>query len=655
MAEQLKNILSFNLAAGASVVLPHDLQTSLGTPLEPDVVFIPSPGLDVEADDIDVELTNVSGEALAGSILVESWHTIERAFGDKAIVKLTPQPYIVVSVEGGNEPPQPPFSLTTIIIYARTTGSDTTGNGRTIPTAYHTFQRAIRDVPSVPAPGARYVVDITGLGVEPLPDQYTFPSIRFPTMTYGNDTESVPCFYSGTGLRIRAIPQLVAAIPSAEAVIDAGAGAILTSDPDTNLITLLIPSERMSWTTANLRNKQIIRTVGSHKAGCVIVAATHAPGLSTLTLANDIDNFNGGGTTGTGDNLAVAAGIVTLTDAGAAFFAEMVGSPITIEDATTPANNGTFVVTAYVSPTQIKYANAVGLPEAFPGTWIVGAALLSLAPGEVLQIVEASATLEGGTSPDMDYNNNYGFAAIQTRVNSIAFQGIKITSRVPGSTAIAILDCPMTDIELCDIAGINGQGYAGTYWMLANGCVIRSNLLAVNCSFFTHACHLDTIDFFYMANATPQSFASSILTDCAQYASPEITGLPIVCNTAFANCLLDNSGAVVDHGGGISVTQGHLALDHVQINDVTGNAIEVLQGSFAVLNRVTGTGNVGQGVLASDGSQVQADETTTIGDDGPRAYTNGTAPGTPIVVGTWPAAPDNSTNATTFSRVFVPA
>jgi hypothetical protein len=60
-------------------------------------------------------------------------------------------------------------------------------------------------------------------------------------------------------------------------------------------------------------------------------------------------------------------------------------------------------------------------------------------------------------------------------------------------------------------------------------------------------------------------------------------------------------------------------------------------------------------VLASDGSQVQADETTTIGDDGPRAYTNGTTPGTPIVVGTWPAAPDNSVNATTFSRVFVPA
>jgi hypothetical protein len=253
--------------------------------------------------------------------------------------------------------------------------------------------------------------------------------------------------------------------------------------------------------------------------------------------------------------------------------------------------------------------------------------------------------LEGGTSPFNDYNDSYGFAAIQSRVNSIALQGIKITSRQAGSTAIAILDCPMTDLELCDIEGINGQGYAGTYWMLANGCVIRNNILAVNCSFFTQACHLDTIDFFYPANATPQSFANTIFTDCAQYATVDITGIPIPCNTGFENVLMDNSGGIVDHGGGISVTQGHLALDHVQINDVTGNAVEVLQTSFATLNHVTGTGNVGQGLVTSDGSQALVDLTTTIGNADGRSYINGNN----AAVTPWAAA--NDTDVTTFSRV----
>jgi len=77
---------------------------------------------------------------------------------------------------------------------------------------------------------------------------------------------------------------------------------------------------------------------------------------------------------GVGDSLAFAAGTVTLTDAAGDFTAGMVGREITIAGSTTPANDGTFVVTGYTSPTVIAYANAAGVTEAFPGTW-------SAAPG----------------------------------------------------------------------------------------------------------------------------------------------------------------------------------------------------------------------------------------------------------------------------------
>jgi hypothetical protein len=187
--------------------------------------------------------------------------------------------------------PTPPFALTTTTIYARLDGCDKRGNG-SAHKPFRTFQRAIRGVPLLPAPGARYIVDITGIGTEALPDYYVLPNIQFPTIDYQNDF-TFPYFYSGAGLRIRALPKLVT-LPGTEAVINAGAGATIVENADTKLITLSIPSQLASWTAANLRNKKLIRTIGTFKAGCVIVDATNAPGLSTLTLTNNADNFNGG-------------------------------------------------------------------------------------------------------------------------------------------------------------------------------------------------------------------------------------------------------------------------------------------------------------------------------------------------------------------------
>jgi hypothetical protein len=174
-APQLKNTLSFIVAAGASIVLPHGLSNGM-RPLAPDAIFIPGPDLEVTAsDEVSITLANNGGSEISGTVLVEAWHTIERAFGDAANVDLPVKPYVVVSVEGNGQPPIPPFAVTETIIYANQTGNDVTGRGTQL-LPYLTFQRAVRDIPAFIPPGARYILDITNLGDEMLPEGFELPA-----------------------------------------------------------------------------------------------------------------------------------------------------------------------------------------------------------------------------------------------------------------------------------------------------------------------------------------------------------------------------------------------------------------------------------------------------------------------------------------------
>jgi hypothetical protein len=175
MAERLKNTLTFDLAPGATVVLTHGLQTSRPRPLGPDIIFLPSPNLSVTATTTTVTLTNTGPAAVAGAVLVEAWHTIERAFEDVNDEDLPVKPYIVVGSEVGNEPPIPPFTATQLIIYANATGNDTTGTG-TEAKPYRTLQRAVRDVPPFIPPSVQYFINITNLGDEVLPPDYALPA-----------------------------------------------------------------------------------------------------------------------------------------------------------------------------------------------------------------------------------------------------------------------------------------------------------------------------------------------------------------------------------------------------------------------------------------------------------------------------------------------
>jgi hypothetical protein len=86
------------------------------------------------------------------------------------------------------------------------------------------------------------------------------------------------------------------------------------------------------------------------------------------------------GTGGAADTIGGTAPNMTLNISGGKFNKHMVGSTVTITGATTPANNGTFTITA-VSPTgQITYTNAGGVAESFTGASFSVSAIATQVP-----------------------------------------------------------------------------------------------------------------------------------------------------------------------------------------------------------------------------------------------------------------------------------
>lgn len=99
---------------------------------------------------------------------------------------------------------------------------------------------------------------------------------------------------------------------------------------------------------------------------------------------------------GNGDTIGGAAPNMTLTDAAGLFTPSIVGANLVITGATTPANNGVFLITGYTSPTVISYSNAAGVAEAFTGGWAV-----STSVGFVDAEVFSNGDSFGGVAPTM--------------------------------------------------------------------------------------------------------------------------------------------------------------------------------------------------------------------------------------------------------------
>lgn len=113
-----------------------------------------------------------------------------------------------------------------------------------------------------------------------------------------------------------------------------------------------------------------------HQEGIRIEPQSYGTANRGLWLAGDGEGSDlcfGSGVRGTGDTFTKIGNDVQLFDAAGLFTAAMVGKKIVTRGATSPGNNGAFIIHTYIGPTQIRWANQyAGSSEGFPGTWQVG-------------------------------------------------------------------------------------------------------------------------------------------------------------------------------------------------------------------------------------------------------------------------------------------
>lgn len=140
--------------------------------------------------------------------------------------------------------PTAPFEVVTRTIYARTTGSDATGDG-SLSSPFRTFQRAIRNVPSIIPPGRLFIVDVTDLGVETLPSGYQMPVVQSTAQIPVANSAPSPFVFSAP-LTIRAFPQPFSGVPVADTAVPPGAVVSIATNVD-NLTTITVSTPRASW------------------------------------------------------------------------------------------------------------------------------------------------------------------------------------------------------------------------------------------------------------------------------------------------------------------------------------------------------------------------------------------------------------------------
>ena len=129
-------------------------------------------------------------------------------------------------------------------------GNDQQGDG-TLEHPFRTFQRAICAVPTTIPPGKEYIVDLTGLGLEILPADFSMPSIEAP---FAFDLQAGP-FVLKTGLQIIATPQSASNVPLADTIIGPGDLASFVPDPDTQLMVVTVTVARPAWAANALKGK----------------------------------------------------------------------------------------------------------------------------------------------------------------------------------------------------------------------------------------------------------------------------------------------------------------------------------------------------------------------------------------------------------------
>lgn len=231
-----------------------DLYTSLGS----------EDSIEVYRSAADLSrMTDLQTWVTAGTVTVAYTYTVDEIGSN------------LVTFVGGT--PAPSYDAQVIEIYARSTGSDTTGTGA-LAAPYATLVRAVKDVPLNIGAGTRYVVDITGV-TETLPANYTLPAWKAPWST-GIVTAGSDSLFT-TAVTIQATPEALQSISLSDATINSGDIASQAAGNTVDgYIVLTLNVARASWSSNALKGALFIAGNTGGAQCCVVVASTN----TTVTL-----------------------------------------------------------------------------------------------------------------------------------------------------------------------------------------------------------------------------------------------------------------------------------------------------------------------------------------------------------------------------------
>lgn len=165
---------------------------------------------------------------------------------------------------------------TIITIFARQDGNDEKGTGSAAK-PFRTFQRAIRQVPNVIAPGFAYIVDVTDLGVETFPAGYQIPPFQATVQSYLFLDPSTLPFVALAALNIRAFPRAFSALPPPADTVVPAADIVAIVPVGPGLTSVQVATPRVSWAANGAQTAMVIGDGGNAQVNSVVYAsdATH--------------------------------------------------------------------------------------------------------------------------------------------------------------------------------------------------------------------------------------------------------------------------------------------------------------------------------------------------------------------------------------------
>ena len=169
--------------------------------------------------------------------------------------------------DGSGQQPFPPVPAE-IVVYARSSGDDATGNG-SLASPYRTFARAIRDVPSIIPSGQVWKVDITGSSTlatpEVLPDMYEFP-VFIAAQGVGDFDFAEQYFYYYGPVNVLAEPQPATGVAG---ILTVPIGSVETYPTASTELVAITSATPTGWVNGQLKGKFAISS-GVATEHCVI-------------------------------------------------------------------------------------------------------------------------------------------------------------------------------------------------------------------------------------------------------------------------------------------------------------------------------------------------------------------------------------------------